>query len=210
MRLVHNAAEQPVILARLEAKDGALYEFVLGQTPATCLEGELRLSLRDGAQRELYAAICSVVSVKGKAQLFIGCFQGCGGPGNAEPIKTATHDFFHRRPRTVLLHLLQGLAASLGCEGVVLVSNASRHSRSQQVYADYDKMWEEFGATRYESDYFWVPAADRVEPDMAVIPQKRRAERRRAADMINGAMFDIERCLSLWREVASMASMLRV
>lgn len=180
--IMAQAARSPVELCSLRGKSGAVYAIQLRAVPTEC-EGEMMLQLTCGGE-VVYLIIFSFFEVDGQLQAGVGCMKGPKGSGAMTLLREVACDLHGLRPKNLLVYLVRQIGHDAGCEDVLLVSNRNHPARyairKGQVYADYDTLWEELGATRRPDGDFVLPCANLAQPDIDKFTPKKRSEKRRA------------------------------
>jgi uncharacterized protein VirK/YbjX len=188
--LVLAAARDQCLIAEIEGKSGLPYALRLRAVNPMEREGELVLQLC-GEGNVIYS-LAFTLSGNGVDQarvLNVGCLQGCNGGvigasiDAPEAIRTATRELHGLRPKYLLVHLIRSLGWALGCSHLRLVGNDNRVVRSAmrqgKVCADYNLLWQEFGASQGLDGDFQLACAPWEEPDLELVASKKRAEARR-------------------------------
>ncbi len=184
--LVLGAARAPVVLAEFEGKAGAGYVIALKTGETMEREGELVFQLSRG---DVCLASCAFSFFpRGGNQIAIGGMQGTHAADNLEQIRIATRELHGIRPKHLLLKLVTALGHALGCRNALLVSNDNhavrRARREGKVFADYDRFWQECGATRRPDGDFDMPCLTLMQPDLPNLPSNKRSEARRRYQLL--------------------------
>lgn len=197
--LVLRAARQPLRIARITGKSGQAYELRLAAIGSLDQEGELALHLyRD--QRQLFSTAFTVCRQCDDWVIRLGCLQGASGADSREQIRRATRDLCGLRPKALMLRLVRAIGNGVGCQRVVLVSNAnrvaSRRHKRHQVHADYDGFWQELGAARRRDGDYELPCS---EPETRIedLPSRKRAEARQRLALVRQATQEVAQLFSL-------------
>lgn len=187
--LVLRAALQPVRLAQISGKSGTLYQLELVAIGKMEREGELVLQLVDG-EEVIYSVAFTFITNGVSPLVAIGCLQGGRAEAARQQISGATRDLFGLRPKSLIVRLVQQIALTFGCDGVLLIGNDNRVMHQQirkgRVLADYDGTWMELGAVPNDDGNFLLPCTVLAEPDVATIASnKRSAAKKRFALLVN-------------------------
>ena len=192
---VVQAARGGLQLACFTGKSGANYTIELRAVVPMEREGELVLQLM--CQGTLvYSLAFSFVQEGPLHQVGIGCVQGPQCGAGLELAREATRDLHGLRPKNLLVRLASQLGHAVGCDHLVLVGNHNRtvcakSMRKGKVKADYDSLWQEFGATQRPDGDWQMGCAPLQAPDMEEIPSKKRAEMRRRYDLMTQVNFAV-------------------
>lgn len=151
-------------------------------------EAELALSIVDPQGLRLYSCAFSLAGSVAHPELMIGSMQG------PEPaveqaqarVRELTREGHGLRPKSLLVMLVLQLARAMGGERVLAVRKrahvfqAKRYSRKQKgnLLADYDELWQEFGAEDVDANFVALQPALR-KPLEEVASRKRAMYRRR-------------------------------
>ena len=185
--LVERAARQPVVLAALEGKDGALYRLQLTAIHDSYREGELCLRLtRDG--QPLYLASFLFLPRADGVSLQLGALQGLRSDAGAQAVKAATRALYGCRPKNLMVTALRDFGDFFACNNLFLISNDNRIAlnarRRRHIAADYDLAWQELHALRMRDGNYHLPCLPYRMPDLAGVPSKKRADARRRGELL--------------------------
>ncbi len=149
-------------------------------------EGELRMAVELNGQPLHMFAITVVMPQRiglpadDRPVLWIGCNKG----PNPEPkipdlIKQATKAMQGLRPKALMLHGAQALAAGWGLAGLYGVANqgtvfAGYYHLRDRIKADYDRFWQEYDGQAV-TPYVYRLAAEPVAKDLASVASNKRA-----------------------------------
>ena len=192
--LVERAARQPVVLAALEGKDGALYRLQLTAIHDSYREGELCLRLtRDG--QPLYLASFLFLPRADGVSLQLGALQGLRSDAGAQAVKAATRALYGCRPKNLMVTALRDFGDFFACNNLFLISNDNRIAlnarRRRHIAADYDLAWQELHALRMRDGNYHLPCIPYRAPDLADVPSKKRADARRRGELLFGMAADM-------------------
>jgi uncharacterized protein VirK/YbjX len=184
---VARASLAPVVLAETAGKSGAAYRVQLRTVDIFDREGELGLQLaQDG--NVIYSIAFTVAPRCGILAVNVGCIQGGKTDDALEAIRIATSDLHGLRPKRLMASLVRQLGHAYGCERMVMVSNRNRVTykalRHGRVRADYDRLWEEMGASLRQDGDYELPCRPLTAPDMETVPQKKRSQARKRHEMM--------------------------
>lgn len=151
-------------------------------------EAELSFSILDEQDKRLYSCAFSLERVGDGIGLVIGSMQG------PEPsiddaqgrVRVLTKQAHGLRPKSLVVMLVLMLAERLGARRVRAVRTqahvfqAKRYSSKQKanLQADYDELWEEFGATALDDNFVQLGQVER-KPLEEIASKKRAMYRRR-------------------------------
>jgi len=151
-------------------------------------EAELALSIVDDQGLRLYSCAFSLAGSDHALQLVIGSMQGPEpGVANAqEKVRELTKEGQGLRPKSLLVQLVLQLAQAMGAAEVLAVRKrahvfqAKRYSSKQKanLQADYDELWQEFGARDVDASFVALHAQPR-KPLEEIASKKRALYRRR-------------------------------
>lgn len=191
--LTVRAARASVALGGVTGKSGLPYVIRLSAVDHMEREGELALQLLQG-DAPVYTCAFSFFALAADAPgragmgLFVGCMQGPRDARGLELIKEATRELHGLRPKNLMIRLLARIAHEQGCGELRLVGNdnraAWRAARRGKVHADYDALWAELGAERRADGDHTLPCAAPAEPDLALVPSKKRSEVRKRHEVL--------------------------
>lgn len=204
MPLILSAACRPVVLTSFLGKSGARYEIALLATSTLDREGELvlRLMHTGKAVYSIAFSILDEIDHSGRTA-FIGCIQGPKGGGDAlQRIREAGRDLHGLRPKNLMVALVRQIGYDWGCRRMILVGNRNRaahHSvRKGRVFADYDLLWREIGASARDDGNYQLPCEDLPDSlDMAAIPSRKRSQMRRRYELLQSLIATVRSRLSL-------------
>ncbi|MDE8348344.1 MAG: DUF535 family protein [Acidocella sp.] len=178
--------EEPVILARLEGKAGAVYEVQLGINILNRNEGELILELvRTADSRRVLSLslVAGALHVAELPDLWIGGSQGASNGDGKEVTVRATRDLWGLRPKDLLIHVSYALRDLIGVADIKGITNEAhiRHARPLKKiwHADYSQFWEELGGVPIEGGFYQLPKTRTRRSIEEVPPAKRSAWRAR-------------------------------
>jgi uncharacterized protein VirK/YbjX len=186
-------------LATLSVAEAALFRLTLGFEERFAKEGELALSIYEGAVR-LGTLVFSVSrQAQGGWSAHVGCLQG-PGPNvvGRDVVRDATKTLHGLRPKQALLQALYVIAHLHGVKEIICVSNAShvyqtQRRRGERVNADYDGFWSELGALR-RGALFVLPERLR-QKSIEETPSRKRAQYRRRHELEMALSAQIEAVL---------------
>jgi hypothetical protein len=186
--LTLRAARASVPLGAVEGKSGVAYEVRLSAVDHMEREGDLALQLLRGGE-PVYTCAFSffalALDTPGQSGygVFVGCMQGPRDARGLELIREATRELHGLRPKNLMVRLLARIGHDFGCAELRLVGNdnraAWRAARQGKVHADYDALWTELGAQRRTDGDHTLPCGAPAEPDLALVPSKKRSEVRK-------------------------------
>lgn len=187
---LHGIYLQGASLARRETPAGVL-DLMLYDPTGLGREGELRMALElDG--RTLHMFALTVVMPEriglpaGEPALWIGCNKGPGSePDIPELIKKVTKAMQGLRPKALMLHAAQALAAGWGLAGLYGVANegtvfAGYAALRGRIKADYDQFWQEYEGESM-TPYVYRLAEVPVAKDLSTVASNKRAAAARKA-----------------------------
>jgi uncharacterized protein len=151
-------------------------------------EAELVVSIIDEQGQRLYSCAFSFAGQPDALRLVIGSVQG-PEPGVAqaqERVRDLTKEGHGLRPKSLVVILVLGLAEAMGAVRVDAVRKrahvfqAKRYSSKQKanLQADYDELWQEFGAQELDDNFVSLMPAGR-KPLEEIASKKRAMYRRR-------------------------------
>ena len=151
-------------------------------------EAELALSIIDSEGLRLYSCAFSLAGSAEQLHLVIGSMQGPEpGVANAQDkVRELTKEGQGLRPKSLLVQLVQQLALAMGSGEVLAVRKrahvfqAKRYSSKQKanLQADYDELWQEFGAQDVDANFVALQLQPR-KPLEEIASKKRAMYRRR-------------------------------
>lgn len=177
--------EGGALLAQRETPAGMLNLMLYAPT-GLGREGELRMALEiDGRTLHMFAMAVIMPATIGLPDgpvpvLWIGCNKGPGSePDLPDLIKRVTKAMQGLRPKALMLHAAQALAAGWSLAGLYGVANegtvfAGYSSLRKRIKADYDQFWQEYGGEAV-TPYVYRLAAAPVAKDLADVPSNKRA-----------------------------------
>ncbi|MCF5900892.1 VirK/YbjX family protein [Aeromonas veronii] len=161
---------------------------VLGYDGTFRREAELALSIIDSEGLRLYSCAFSLAGSVDRLILMIGSMQGPEpAVDNAQDrVRELTKEGHGLRPKSLLVQLVLQLAQSMGAAEVLAVRKrahvfqAKRYSSKQKanLQADYDELWQEFGAQDVDANFVALQAQPR-KPLEEIASKKRAMYRRR-------------------------------
>jgi hypothetical protein len=146
---------QGAVLAQRDTPAGDL-KLMLYAPTGLGREGELRMALElDGRTLHMFAMAVVMPGTLGLPEdstpsLWIGCNKGPGSePDIPDLIKRATKAMQGLRPKALMLHGAQALAAGWSLAGLYGVANegtvfAGYYNLRDRIKADYDQFWQEY------------------------------------------------------------------
>jgi len=149
-------------------------------------EGELRMALElDGHTLHMFAMVVALPGTLGlpagpSPVLWVGCNKGPGPePDIPELIKRATKAMQGLRPKALMLHGAQALAAGWGLAGLYGVANqgtvfAGYYNLRDRIKADYDRFWQEYEGQRV-TPYVYRLVGAPIAKDLAGVESSKRA-----------------------------------
>lgn len=179
------ANRSPMRVAEFCGKSGTAFEARLSTALVNEREGEQALQLAcDG--RVIYTASFTFGLAGGRRQLVVGSLQGLRAHDGEDLMRLATRELHGMRPSNFMMALLRDLAAALGCQKVVLVSNRNRivvnYRRRKRISFDYDGLAAELGGLRNEDgNFILAPRSAEGQDESEIRSAKRAAFRRRNA-----------------------------
>lgn len=188
---VHEVYIDGAVLARRETPVGELHLMLYAPT-GLGREGELRMALElDGRTLHMFAMAIATPATLGLPEghgpvLWIGCNKGPGPePDIPELIKKVTKAMAGLRPKALMLHGAQALAAGWGLAGLYGVANegtvfAGYYHLRKRIKADYDAFWQEYDGQAV-TPYAYRLAAVPVAKDLAEVASNKRAAAARKA-----------------------------
>jgi uncharacterized protein VirK/YbjX len=174
-----------IVIGQVSGRAADPYTVVLAAKPHHGTEGELTLMI----WRRQEGQIASLSFTIGPSRagpgpdLWIGGLQGAKAPDSKRMMISVTRDLWGLRPKDLLVHAVQDLAAAFAVERIKAVSNAAqvvRPSRRRATRrADYDAYWLERGGVAVDPACFELPLlrSPRSAADMSA--KKRAAWRAR-------------------------------
>lgn len=164
------------------------YRIVLRHDGTFRREAELALSIVNEKGERLYSCAFSLAGNERELALVIGSVQG-PEPSVAEPqgqVRALTRAGHGLRPRSLVVMLVLALAGAMGASRVSAVRmrahifQARRYSKKKKacLQADYDALWQEFGAIDLDSNFVRLQPAQR-KPLEEIASKKRAMYRRR-------------------------------
>ena len=170
------------------------YRIVLRHDGTFRREAELALSIVNEKGERLYSCAFSLAGNERELALVIGSVQG-PEPSVAEPqgkVRALTRAGHGLRPRSLVVMLVLALAGAMGASRVSAVRmrahifQARRYSKKKKacLQADYDALWQEFGAIDLDSNFVRLQPAQRK--PLEEIASKKRAMYRRRYEWLDG------------------------
>ena len=164
-------------------------------------EGELTLSLGCLDSLHTYrehawiASITFTVRHNGSGwEIVIGGVQGGHAEQGKEDAKLATKVFHGMRPKQLLIHVLQEIAACWGIDRLYGVTNAT-HCLTRRRYrgrilikSSYDELWQEAGGVPVAGGFYALPV-QRARRALETVPSRKRSlyqKRFRLLDKLDG------------------------
>lgn len=154
-------------------------------------EGQVVLNLFLGEER-LFSLAFALGDQGGDVVAHVGAVQGVRGEGVTDAYHDLTRALHGMRPRDFLIEVFREFCSAIGVHRVLVVRDEARHHRDAyfrtekraELFADYDKIWFERGATPGTAEHFLelTPAFHRR--DVQVIPSNKRALYRRRYEML--------------------------
>lgn len=193
---------QGIPLAELTGKSEALYTLRLVAEANLDKEGEATLIFCDAQQTPLAEMTFALCEYQGKRTLFIGGLQGAKANVAHDAIQFATKACHGLFPKRLLLEACTELAAFMGMEQILAVSNTTHiykswryHKKKQgKLFADYDSFWLSLAGEQNADGTFLLPSAIARKP-MEEIASKKRAEYRRRYELLDSLQGQMRRAL---------------
>jgi len=160
---------------------GEEYLIILDKPAWFQREGLLTLNIfRDNLR--LFSLNFSFDEVRGKRAVVIGAVQGRRIDGALDEYRQLTRLAHGIRPRDLLIDILRMIAAAVGAERMIAVSDACRHHRhpffgkpiGRELPLDYDAIWKDRGGVEIDGGFFELPLERQVRA-LETIPPKKRA-----------------------------------
>ncbi len=156
-------------------------------------EAELALSIVDQQGKRLYSCAFSLAGTPGKLSLVIGSVQGpepCVEQAQ-DKVRALTKEGHGLRPKSLVVMLVMQLAEAMEAEHISAVRmkahiyQAKRYSKKKKacLQADYDELWEEFGAIDQDDNFVQLSPA--VRKPLEEIASKKRAMYRRRYEWLD-------------------------
>jgi uncharacterized protein VirK/YbjX len=191
MRLGH-LSRQPVILARMQGKNGEPVTLELAAIDHLNKEGEATLLLRNANGVMLTQITFTLMHYQQQPTLFIGGLQGANHEVPHAEIQQTTKECHGLFPKRLALEGVCALARHLDIHHVVAVGNAThiyqnwryKSKKQAQLHADYDQFWVSMGGKPLGSGYFLLPERIARKP-IDEIASKKRAEYRRRYQLLD-------------------------
>jgi len=181
-RAALKASRMPIRMAYFCGKSESTFDIRLSTALVNEREGEQALQLScDG--RVIYTASFTFGMEGVRRQVVIGSLQGLRADDGEELMRLATRELHGMRPSNFMMALLRDLAAALGCDDVVLVSNRNRivvnYRRRKRISFDYDGLANELGGVRNGGGNFRLAPRPVEGLDESEIRSSKRAAFRR-------------------------------
>jgi uncharacterized protein VirK/YbjX len=155
---------------------------LLAKEPRFEREGELTLSLHDPFGALLYSKCFTLCEREGELALLVGSLNGTAP---REVLRHITKLAWGLRPASLMVFLLQQVAARLGARRIEAVGRATHaywgNPRHAEIRFDYDAFWREEGAVPTSEGLHELPLAPRRRDAEAIPPHKRGLYARRYA-----------------------------
>ncbi len=169
------------------------YRIVLRHDGTFRREAELALSIVNERGERLYSCAFSLARCNDELALVIGSVQG-PEPCVAEPqeqVRALTKAGHGLRPKSLVVMLVMALAEAMGAHHVSAVRmkahifQAKRYSNKKRacLQADYDELWQEFGALSQDANFVRLQPA--VRKPLEEIAAKKRAMYRRRYEWLD-------------------------
>ena len=191
---------QSIELPKIEAL-GDDYLIVLDKPKWFQREGLLTLNIfRENIR--LFSLAFSFDDVDGKRTVIIGALQGRRIEGALDEYRQLTKLAHGLRPRDLLIDCLRMIAAAVGAERIIAVSDACRHHRhaffgqdpKRELPLNYDEIWRDRGGEEIGGGFFELPLERQQRPLEEVSAKKRSMYRQRYA-MLDAMEKDIRDAL---------------
>ncbi len=170
-------------------------------------EAELAVSIVDPQGRRLYSCAFSLAGQADALSLVIGSVQGPEPdvPQAQERVRELTKEGHGLRPKSLVVMLVMAMAEAMGVVRVNAVRKrahvfqARRYSSKQKAHlqADYDELWQEFGAQVLDANF--VTLAPVVRKPLTEIASKKRAMYRRRYEWLDALTLA---CRERWQREA--------
>lgn len=167
-------------------------------------EAELAVSIVDPQGRRLYSCAFSLEGQADALSLVIGSVQGPepGVPQAQERVRELTKEGHGLRPKSLVVILVLEMAVAMGAVRVNAVRKrahvfqAKRYSSKQKanLQADYDELWQEFGAQALDANF--VTLAPVARKPLTEIASKKRAMYRRRYEWLDALILA---CREQWQ-----------
>lgn len=185
--LVTRAARSPVPLATFCGKSGESYTIRLRAIGTFDREGELVLQLM--AQERLICSVAFFFFDSGhRPAIGIGCLQGPQAGEGLAWIRRATRDLHGLRPKSLMVSVVRQLGQDYGRKDLILVGNRNRVMRCAIrkgiLFADYDQLWREMGATPRDDGDFQLSCEIIPSGNIEAIPSRKRSEARKRQELV--------------------------
>lgn len=169
------------------------YRIVLRHDGTFRREAELALSIVNGQGERLYSCAFSLAGCEADLVLVIGSVQG-PEPCVTEPqeqVRALTKAGHGLRPKSLVVMLVMALAEAMGASRLSAVRmkshiyQARRYGKKKRacLQADYDELWQEFGALDLDAHFVRLPPV--VRKPLEEIPAKKRAMYRRRYEWLD-------------------------
>lgn len=164
------------------------------------MEGELGVSLFVGDQRMYTVMFLLGGETQRERNLMIGCIVGRSASQARDDIRDLTRLLHGCRPRDFILDVTRMLAAALGCQALLGISDEAHRSThwlsATLKYVRYDTIWQDHGGVLEDSGFYRMPLAVRQRAPEE-IPSRKRAEYRRRYQLIDTIGAEIRQALAL-------------
>ncbi len=149
-------------------------------------EGQLVLSLFHDGNR-VYSIAFLLSQENGERVAYVGAIQGVRQPEESDLYKNITKGACGLRPRDLTISLFLVFCEAIQVQRILAVQDRYRQHRhsyfgaagNPKVFADYDAIWSEQGATLNEDGYYSLLPGVRAKPLESVSSNKRSMYRRR-------------------------------
>ncbi len=166
-------------------------------------EAELALSIVNERGERLYSCAFSLAGSERELALVIGSVQG-PEPCVVQPqeqVRALTKAGHGLRPKSLVVMLVLALAEAMGASRVSAVRmrahifQARRYSRKKKacLQADYDELWQEFGAVPLDANFVRLQPA--VRKPLEEVASKKRAMYRRRYEWLDELTLACQRAL---------------
>jgi uncharacterized protein VirK/YbjX len=154
----------------------------LGKQPRFEREGELTLTLHDPFGSLLYSTCFTLRECDGEVGLLVGSLNGTAP---RDVLRHLTKLAWGLRPQSLLVFLLQQVAAQVGAQRIDAVGRASHaywgNPRHDEIRFDYDAFWREEGGVETAESLHALPLRPRRRTTDEIPRQKRALYARRYA-----------------------------
>jgi uncharacterized protein VirK/YbjX len=185
-------ARHGIPLAELSGKNDERYSIRMVAEANLDKEGEATVIFCDAQQTPLAEMTFALCEYQGKRTLFIGGLQGAKANVAHDAIQSATKACHGLFPKRLLLEACTELAAFMGMEQIVAVSNTThiykswryRKKKQGKLFADYDSFWQSLSGELNADGTFLLPSRI-VRKPMEEIASKKRSEYRRRYELLD-------------------------